>query len=1160
MSQQNIQLSYLNKGNWKNFSNQVKTVMDGIRIKTNGNSAYYLQYRTMNQGMKNYYPYVKSNENDYAGFKGKPIQRLQIQVYKNDGTKLVSGIVVMYRAFVDNKWLPWVSNADPEWMRSVQKKYKLGGTLDTGSSYAGLPNKKISGIEIRIYEEGSLETFSGGELNEKLSYMVGNKWKTFEKGAISTKMDGIKISTSTNKDYYLLYKTWNEGCASYYPEVKSTGNDYAGYPNKAIQRLSISAYKKNGTKLSSGIIVMYRVYVNETWLPWVSNADPEWMRNVQIKYGLDGTLDTGASYAGINGKNIKGVEIRIFEEDSLNSGSGTFDGSEVNLLTQYMVKNTSNWKRFNKKIMASRIEGIKIQTGSNTSFILRYKTWNMGRSSYYPEVTSKENDYAGYPQKPIQRLSISVYSENGTRITSDIVVMYRAYVEGRWLPWVSNADPEWMRNVQCHYNLGGTLDFTSSYAGIHGKNIGGIEIRAFKGKSSSESIGNLIGKEEAVKLAYIDSGSLWHSFYTSICTGKIDGIRIWTDPAKPYYLLYRTWNAGKSCYYPYVKSTENEYAGYPGGRIQLLNIQVYRKDGIKVTTGVVVMYRVYTEGRWLPWVSNADPEWMRSVQSKYNLDGSLDTSAYYAGIKGKNIAGVEIHIYEETSLYTEPSVPVGKNKIIQAPFISQLDKYPTGCESVTAVMALKYIGINISVDTFIDNYLSKSGVPFDPNLTFGGNPKLTSGYGCYAPVIKKALDKILSNKNYKAELLRNISIKTLCSQYIDKNIPVIIWATMYMNKSRIGATWEFNGKEIKWIVPEHCLLLVGYDEKHYIFNDPLQLKAQTYYTKTSVEEAYKGLYTQAIVLVKKEPSTESGLSSQKLSVFKQLYDLAYGYLESIKVPQAGIVPNVYDANKIVLAYLRQGTNYDGRDWATIAGPIDSGFNTLVKEKYPKLVNRNITLIDPVSNKNIEITHFAATLGALVNYIIAIETFMGPYIDAFAGWAGDLLQVGGVLDASYNLGSLNHLTDQNALYKCIGTLDRELDKYNIYEKNKKGKIIIKHSAGFDYMDLVQDVDTFNMAKMYSFYTFPLYSVLDKYYNKDKIPKVRYSKFEENLLKEFGTASLYETALQFTQLQKLPAKALNLVFESNFGSFDHEAYGENLAKAFASKILDLKKREK
>ena len=763
----------------------------------------------------------------------------------------------MYRAFVENKWLPWVSNADPEWMDSVQSKYNLGGTLDTSSSYAGISGKNISGIEIRVYKESSLGNYSGGESNPSLSYMVGNgsNWKSFSKSTLSSRIDGIKIQTGSNKDYYLTYRTWNEGQSSYYPAVNSTENDYAGSPGKAIQRLSINVYRNNGTKLTSGIIVMYRVYTDSRWLPWVSNADPEWMRNVKTKYSLNGTLDTGSSYAVIDGKNIGGVEIRIFEEDSLNAGSGSFVGSEELITTQYMANSTSNWKSFNHKVMASPIDGIKIQTNSNSDFYLRYKTWNEGQSYYYPEVTSLENDYAGYPNKPIQGLSISAYSKDGTKLTAGVVVMYRAYVDGRWLPWVSNADPEWMQDVQENYNLGGTLDVSSSYAGIIGKNISGVEIYVFNGKSISSSIGNLSGGKVASTLSYIDEDSNWHSFTSTASSVHINGIKIKTDKDKPYYLLYRTWNEGKSYYYPFVKSTENDYAGYPGGIVQLLNIQVYSKDDVKLTSGVVVMYRVHVGGSWLPWVSNADPKWMRSVQTKYNLGGTLDTGASYAGIDGQNINGVEIYIYEENEIYTKPQTPIGNSKIIQAPFISQLGKYPTGCESVTTVMALNHIGIDISVDKFIDSYLTKTGVPFDPNISFGGNPRYTSGYGCYAPVIKKALDKALSGQKYTAKQLYGVSLKNLCSNYIDKGIPVILWATMYMNTPYISSTWTYNGKTINWIAPEHCLLLVGYDSSHYIFNDPLTYQPQTYYSKSSVEVAYKGLNYQAIVLEKKDTST-----------------------------------------------------------------------------------------------------------------------------------------------------------------------------------------------------------------------------------------------------------------------------------------------------------------
>ena len=70
---------------------------------------------------------------------------------------------------------------------------------------------------------------------------------------------------------------------------------------------------------------------------------------------------------------------------------------------------------------------------------------------------------------------------------------------------------------------------------------------------------------------------------------------------------------------------------------------------------------------------------------------------------------------------------------------------------------------------------------------------------------------------------------------------------MKLGKLQNGNRWYYNGKLIQWIAPEHCLLLVGYDDEHYIFNDPLRSK-QTYYRKSAVEIAYAGLFKQAVVI------------------------------------------------------------------------------------------------------------------------------------------------------------------------------------------------------------------------------------------------------------------------------------------------------------------------
>lgn len=348
------------------------------------------------------------------------------------------------------------------------------------------------------------------------------------------------------------------------------------------------------------------------------------------------------------------------------------------------------------------------------------------------------------------------------------------------------------------------------------------------------------------------------------------------------------------------------------------------------------MYRVHVGGSWLPWVSNTDPKWMRSVQTKYNLGGTLDTGASYAGIDGQNINGVEIYIYEENEIYTKPQTPIGNSKIIQAPFISQLGKYPTGCESVTTVMALNHIGIDISVDKFIDSYLTKTGVPFDPNISFGGNPRYTSGYGCYAPVIKKALDKALSGQKYTAKQLYGVSLKNLCSNYIDKGIPVILWATMYMNTPYISSTWTYNGKTINWIAPEHCLLLVGYDSSHYIFNDPLTYQPQTYYSKSSVEVAYKGLNYQAIVLEKKDTSTPAPTPAPvykygavKNPINGKIYPIEYyengkSYYKEEHINEektTRLVKNSFDVAKFISGLAFDDSLVDKMDKAPLIGSI-----------------------------------------------------------------------------------------------------------------------------------------------------------------------------------------------------------------------------------------------
>lgn len=703
--------------------------------------------------------------------------------------------------------------------------------------------------------------------NIQYSYLKNGAWNAFS-GTSETAMDGIKIQTPKSSPYFLRYRTWNSGKSDWYSRVDSNVNDYAGAPNRPIQRLQIQVYGTDGTKITEKIVVMYRARVAGRWLPWVSNAEPEWMQSVHAKYNLGGTIDTNSYYAGNAGQNMDGIEILVYEEGML----GDYTGGEVGASAlQYMFGSLDNWQSFDNSFYAEQIDGIKIQTAANKGYYLQYRTKNEGKTDWYPFVKSTGtayNDYAGYPGKAVQLLEIQAYKNDGTRLRSGVIVMYRVSIEGRWLPWVSNADPEWMRDMQSKHSLGGTLSVNSTYAGNAGQKIDGVEIRIFEDDTenagSGGSAGTFPGTESGASLQYMtDSLSNWTSFGGTVLADRIDGIKIRTDTDKPYYLSYRSWNAGKSNYYPYVDSrgtAYNDYAGYPGKPIQLLNIYAYANDGTKLREGVVVMYRVHVDNRWLPWVSNANPDWMVSVQEKYDLGGTLDTKSTYAGNKGQNINGVEIHIFEENGTGGGTITPVGKYKIIQnVPFIQQRPKFPTGCESVSTVMALNYAGVNISTETFVELYLDKklSGVPFDPDLHFGGDPRgegKDGNYGCYSLAILTALGKFVDTNKWKYSGFRDKPLSELCSEYIDKNIPVILWATTAMQRPTRIRNWSYKGKSIQWISPMHCLLLIGYDETHYIFNDPLQMGAPTYYSKESVEQAYSIMHKQAIVIQKTSAS------------------------------------------------------------------------------------------------------------------------------------------------------------------------------------------------------------------------------------------------------------------------------------------------------------------
>ena len=211
-------------------------------------------------------------------------------------------------------------------------------------------------------------------------------------------------------------------------------------------------------------------------------------------------------------------------------------------------------------------------------------------------------------------------------------------------------------------------------------------------------------------------------------------------------------------------------------------------------------------------------------------------------------------------------VPKAK-KISNVPLIGQ-SKLPTGCETCSATMLLKHYGYNISETTFADKYLVKKPFGYsngsytgpDPNCAFVGTPYSSNSYGAYAPIMAKCMNKYLSDKSYKAVEISGKSLEYLSGKYVAQGQPIMIWATINMLPSFKTTTWRVNytdenakyklGSYYTWIAREHCLVMTGYDNYYYYFNDPWT-NARTRYSKSVVNSRYAELGKQAVIMVKK---------------------------------------------------------------------------------------------------------------------------------------------------------------------------------------------------------------------------------------------------------------------------------------------------------------------
>lgn len=180
---------------------------------------------------------------------------------------------------------------------------------------------------------------------------------------------------------------------------------------------------------------------------------------------------------------------------------------------------------------------------------------------------------------------------------------------------------------------------------------------------------------------------------------------------------------------------------------------------------------------------------------------------------------------------------------------NQNPNYPTGCESVSLYILLRYYGVNISVDDIISN-LKKGDLPHfengkfygaNPEEEFVGNPLSSHAYGVYNYPIRDVASLYKDGVKTETGLDFDEVLKL-----IDEDRPVIVWATINMIEPYISSTWlDKNNNEVNWIANEHALVVIGYNKDNIIVSDSYTGSIR-YYDKDLFISRYNYLGKRAV--------------------------------------------------------------------------------------------------------------------------------------------------------------------------------------------------------------------------------------------------------------------------------------------------------------------------
>lgn len=206
------------------------------------------------------------------------------------------------------------------------------------------------------------------------------------------------------------------------------------------------------------------------------------------------------------------------------------------------------------------------------------------------------------------------------------------------------------------------------------------------------------------------------------------------------------------------------------------------------------------------------------------------------------------------------------SKVISVPHIMQGESLPNGCEAVSATMLLQYNHFSVTAEEFVSAHLPCEPVRLrwgcrygpDPSVSYAGDPhSKRGGFGCFAPVIVKALQSYLP-QSHRVVNLTGKTLQEIAVTYIAADIPVAVWVTQDMTPIEKAYQWQSYDKTESFLYPvnQHCMVFCGFDREYYYFSDPLSEESLVKYPRATAEEIYRSMGQQAVAVFQSDQNAQ----------------------------------------------------------------------------------------------------------------------------------------------------------------------------------------------------------------------------------------------------------------------------------------------------------------